>query len=172
MLTAAQCRMARAALAWGMKDLAARSKVSANTIDRFENGRATPISCDAGRVTTSIRSGGYRVHQRRRARREATLAEALSCATLAVYRASEPRGGRSRRPFLSPSDPPRPAVVPALRGCGAQKKLTPGRRSTGVSSGSVLADNLGLLRLLRPLLLRASSVLLDEEDEAIRCASK
>lgn len=43
MLTATQCRMARAALGWNMKDLAEHSRVSANTIDRFENGRNIPI---------------------------------------------------------------------------------------------------------------------------------
>jgi transcriptional regulator with XRE-family HTH domain len=43
MLTATQCKMARAALGWGMKDLAERSGVSANTIDRFENGRNAPV---------------------------------------------------------------------------------------------------------------------------------
>jgi transcriptional regulator with XRE-family HTH domain len=39
MLTAVQCKMARAALGWGVRDLAARSGVATNTITRFENGR-------------------------------------------------------------------------------------------------------------------------------------
>jgi transcriptional regulator with XRE-family HTH domain len=33
-----QCRMARAALGWGVRDLAAAAKVSIDTIARFERG--------------------------------------------------------------------------------------------------------------------------------------
>ncbi len=33
-----QCRMARAALGWGVRDLAASAKVSVDTIARFERG--------------------------------------------------------------------------------------------------------------------------------------
>jgi transcriptional regulator with XRE-family HTH domain len=39
MLTATQCRMARAALDWDMKDLAAAAKISTNTVARFERER-------------------------------------------------------------------------------------------------------------------------------------
>jgi transcriptional regulator with XRE-family HTH domain len=42
MLTEAQCKMARAALSWGVRDLAARAGISANTVARFENGHHTP----------------------------------------------------------------------------------------------------------------------------------
>jgi transcriptional regulator with XRE-family HTH domain len=35
--------MARAALDWGIRDLAERSKVSRTTIVRFERGHVTPI---------------------------------------------------------------------------------------------------------------------------------
>ena len=42
-LTATQCRMARAALRWELSDLAERAGVSANTIYDFENGRDMPI---------------------------------------------------------------------------------------------------------------------------------
>lgn len=41
MLTAVQVRMARAALGWGVRDLAAKADVNANTVTRIENG------CDA-----------------------------------------------------------------------------------------------------------------------------
>jgi transcriptional regulator with XRE-family HTH domain len=43
MLSAAQCRMARAALQWAVKDLAREAKMSRTTIIRFENGHAAPI---------------------------------------------------------------------------------------------------------------------------------
>ncbi len=32
-------KMARAALGWGVRDLAARAGVAANTVSRYENGR-------------------------------------------------------------------------------------------------------------------------------------
>ena len=39
MLTDTQCRMARAALSWGVRELAKAAGVSANTIARFESGK-------------------------------------------------------------------------------------------------------------------------------------
>ena len=36
--TLLQCRMARAALGWGVRELAAAAKVSADTVARFERG--------------------------------------------------------------------------------------------------------------------------------------
>ena len=41
-MTAVQCRMARAALGWGIRDLASRASISATTVTRFENGLAKP----------------------------------------------------------------------------------------------------------------------------------
>ena len=38
MVTRVQMKMARAALGWGVRDLAARAGVAANTISRYENG--------------------------------------------------------------------------------------------------------------------------------------
>ena len=35
-----QCRMARTAVGWGVRDLAAAAKVSADTVARFERGEA------------------------------------------------------------------------------------------------------------------------------------
>jgi transcriptional regulator with XRE-family HTH domain len=43
MISAAQCRMARAGLQWKVKQLAAKAGVSAPTIVRFENGQAAPM---------------------------------------------------------------------------------------------------------------------------------
>ena len=42
-LTAQQCRMARAGLEWGVRDLSERSGVGITTITRFEKGHSTPI---------------------------------------------------------------------------------------------------------------------------------
>jgi hypothetical protein len=39
-LLTVQCRMARAALAWGVRDLAGAARVSADTVARFERGKA------------------------------------------------------------------------------------------------------------------------------------
>ena len=41
MVTKEQVKMARAALGWGVRDLAAKVGVAANTISRFENGTDT-----------------------------------------------------------------------------------------------------------------------------------
>jgi transcriptional regulator with XRE-family HTH domain len=38
MITRVQVKMARAALGWGVRDLAAKAGVSANTVSRYENG--------------------------------------------------------------------------------------------------------------------------------------
>ena len=60
MLTATQCKMARAALGWNMKDLAERSGVSANTIDRFENGRAAPIPANLKALRSAFEAAGVK----------------------------------------------------------------------------------------------------------------
>ena len=39
MITATQCKMARAALDWGVRDLAKAADISANTVARFESGK-------------------------------------------------------------------------------------------------------------------------------------
>jgi transcriptional regulator with XRE-family HTH domain len=43
MITPVQCRMARAAIGWGVRDLAAKAGVSVSTVVRFENEQAEPI---------------------------------------------------------------------------------------------------------------------------------
>jgi ribosome-binding protein aMBF1 (putative translation factor) len=43
-LLTVQCRMARAALGWGVRDLAGAAQVSAHTVTRFERGEALPRS--------------------------------------------------------------------------------------------------------------------------------
>lgn len=44
MLTATQCKMARAALDWGVRELADEAGVNANTITRFESGKKANVS--------------------------------------------------------------------------------------------------------------------------------
>ena len=44
MLTATQCRMARGALNWLVKDVADRTGLSANTVSRFEGGAKANVT--------------------------------------------------------------------------------------------------------------------------------
>ena len=44
MITATQCKMARAALDWGVRDLAKAADISANTVARFESGKKSNAS--------------------------------------------------------------------------------------------------------------------------------
>ena len=61
MLTPTQCKMARAALGWNMKELAEKSGVSAGTIDRFENGRATrPIPANLRSLLQAFEAAGVK----------------------------------------------------------------------------------------------------------------
>ena len=43
MITRLQVRMARAALGWGVRDLADRAGLSPNTVSRFENGAGARV---------------------------------------------------------------------------------------------------------------------------------
>jgi transcriptional regulator with XRE-family HTH domain len=43
MITRLQVRMARAALGWGVRDLAKAAGLSPNTVTRFENGAGTRV---------------------------------------------------------------------------------------------------------------------------------
>ena len=56
-MKAAQIRMARAALQWGVRDLAAKSGITANTITRIENGSdAKASTLDA--LRRALQEGG------------------------------------------------------------------------------------------------------------------
>ena len=44
MITRSQVRMARAALGWGVRDLADRAGLAPNTVSRFENGLGTNVT--------------------------------------------------------------------------------------------------------------------------------
>ena len=43
MLTPVQVRMARAALGWGVRDLASKAGLAPNTVSRFENGHGARV---------------------------------------------------------------------------------------------------------------------------------
>jgi predicted transcriptional regulator len=56
-LLTVQCRMARAALAWGVRDLAGAAQVSAHTVARFERGEALRRST-VGAIRTALEDAG------------------------------------------------------------------------------------------------------------------
>ena len=58
MITPEQCRMARAALRLGVRDLAAMSTVSAMTINRFENGRSGGHAATLRKIETALTAAG------------------------------------------------------------------------------------------------------------------
>jgi transcriptional regulator with XRE-family HTH domain len=73
-LAAVQCRMARAALRLGVRDLAARTGLSRTTITMFEGDRSTPtpetlariqkVFEDAGLIFVNDDSPGVRIRPR------------------------------------------------------------------------------------------------------------
>jgi transcriptional regulator with XRE-family HTH domain len=58
MITSDQCRMARAALQWTLRDLANRSQVSHVTINRFEIGQAASNPSTLAAIRTALESAG------------------------------------------------------------------------------------------------------------------
>ena len=57
MITRLQIRMARAALGWGVRELADRAGLSPNTVSRFENGAATRVDT-LGQMQDVLESAG------------------------------------------------------------------------------------------------------------------
>jgi transcriptional regulator with XRE-family HTH domain len=57
MITRVQIRMARAALGWGVRELAERAGLSPNTVSRFENGAATRVDT-LGQMQDVLESAG------------------------------------------------------------------------------------------------------------------
>jgi hypothetical protein len=55
--------MARAAVGWGVQELAKKASVTGNTVTRIENG-ADAEAIDDGEAAASFRSGRDRVHRR------------------------------------------------------------------------------------------------------------
>jgi len=57
-MTNTQCRMARAALRWSLKDLAERSHVNHVTINRFETGQADSNPATVAALRRALEDGG------------------------------------------------------------------------------------------------------------------
>lgn len=57
MLTPLQIRMARAALRWGVRDLAKKSRVAANTVSRIENG-ADALAGTLAQIQAALEKAG------------------------------------------------------------------------------------------------------------------
>lgn len=55
-----QIRAARAALGWSLNDLASRSGVTRNTINRYETGRFDMKSATRDRVQEALEAAGVR----------------------------------------------------------------------------------------------------------------
>jgi transcriptional regulator with XRE-family HTH domain len=57
-INAAQCRMARAALKWGVRELAARSGVSTAAINGFEREKSEPIHATRSAIRRAFEDAG------------------------------------------------------------------------------------------------------------------
>jgi transcriptional regulator with XRE-family HTH domain len=57
MITRLQVRMARAALGWGVRELARRAGIAPNTVSRFENGAGTRADT-LGQIQEALEKGG------------------------------------------------------------------------------------------------------------------
>lgn len=58
MITAAQCRMGRAALGWTVRRLAIAAEVGTATINRFELAQSTPIPATAAAIQRALEAAG------------------------------------------------------------------------------------------------------------------
>jgi transcriptional regulator with XRE-family HTH domain len=57
MISPTQIRMARAALGWGVRDLAKRAGIAANTVSRFENGSGAMVDT-VDRIQVALERAG------------------------------------------------------------------------------------------------------------------
>lgn len=57
MITAVQCKMARAALGWGVRDLSREARVGASTVVRFEAGAELNASTQ-GAIQRTLEAAG------------------------------------------------------------------------------------------------------------------
>ncbi len=57
MINRVQVKMARAALGWGVRDLASKAGVAANTVSRYENG-ADALGDTLGRIQRALEEAG------------------------------------------------------------------------------------------------------------------
>ncbi len=58
MIMPVQCKMARVAVGWGVRDLAAKARVSPSTVTRFENELATPIPLTVEAMQRALEAAG------------------------------------------------------------------------------------------------------------------
>lgn len=58
MITAVQSRMARAAVGWGVRDLAKHAQVGVTTITRFENEQGAPIPSTRAAIQRALEAAG------------------------------------------------------------------------------------------------------------------
>ena len=58
MITSVQSKMARAAVGWGVRDLAREAKVGVATVTRFENGQAEPIPSTLSAIRQALEAAG------------------------------------------------------------------------------------------------------------------
>ncbi len=58
MITPIQCKMARTALGWGVRRLAAEAKVSVSTVNRFEVGHTEPIPITVEALERALQTAG------------------------------------------------------------------------------------------------------------------
>ena len=58
MITRIQCKMARAAVGWGVRDLAAKAGVGVATVTRFENGQSVPIPANLSAIQRAFEAAG------------------------------------------------------------------------------------------------------------------
>jgi transcriptional regulator with XRE-family HTH domain len=57
MLTGTQVRMARAAVGWGVRELAERAKINPNTVSRIENG-GDALASTLDRIQAALEDAG------------------------------------------------------------------------------------------------------------------
>jgi transcriptional regulator with XRE-family HTH domain len=57
-MTAPQCKMARAALGWGIRDLARHARVGSTTVSRFEAGHGSSIPSTVAAMRQALERAG------------------------------------------------------------------------------------------------------------------
>ena len=57
-MTPAQCRMARAGVGWGIRELCAAASVSQGTLVDFEGGKRTPQARTLAAIRTALEAAG------------------------------------------------------------------------------------------------------------------
>lgn len=58
MITPAQSKMARAAIGWGVRDLARQAEVGVSTVTRFESGEHVPTKANLAAIRRALEEAG------------------------------------------------------------------------------------------------------------------